>query len=124
MDVLVEFQPGTTPGFFAMEEVRAELSTLLGGREVDLVTPAALHPLLRERILSDAVAVRGMSARDEGIDQRSQHHRPVDSLLRAAFSNTLCSAMTPTMQFSKVTHTSLHPAACMAVLVQEFVPSR
>lgn len=55
VDVLVEFEPGATPGFFAMEDLRAELSALLAGRAVDLVTPAALHPLLRERILSLAV---------------------------------------------------------------------
>ncbi len=55
VDLLVEFESGATPGFFGMEELRAELSALLGGREVDLVTPAALHPLLRERILSQAV---------------------------------------------------------------------
>jgi len=55
VDVLVEFEPGATPGFFGMEELRAELSALLGERPVDLVTPAALHPLLRERILSEAL---------------------------------------------------------------------
>lgn len=55
VDVLVEFVPGGTPGFLAMEDLRAELSVLLAGREVDLVTPSALHPLLRERILSQAV---------------------------------------------------------------------
>ena len=55
VDVLVEFEPGATPGFFAMEDLRAELSALWGGRAIDLVTPAALHPLLRDRILSQAV---------------------------------------------------------------------
>jgi predicted nucleotidyltransferase len=51
----VEFEPGATPGLFAMEELRAELSVLAAGRDVDLVTPAALHPLLRERVLAQAV---------------------------------------------------------------------
>lgn len=55
VDVLVEFESGATPGFFAMEDLRAELSELLGGRAIDLVTSAALHPLLRDRILSQAI---------------------------------------------------------------------
>jgi len=55
VDVLVEFEPGATPGFFAMEELRAELAAPAAGREVDLVTPAALHPLLRDRVLAEAV---------------------------------------------------------------------
>jgi predicted nucleotidyltransferase len=55
VDILVEFEPGATPGLFAMEELRAELSVLAAGRDVDLVTPAALHPLLRERVLAQAV---------------------------------------------------------------------
>jgi uncharacterized protein len=55
LDVLVEFKPGATPGFFAMEDLRAELSALAAGREVDLVTRAALHPLLRDRVLAQAV---------------------------------------------------------------------
>lgn len=55
VDVLVEFQPGATLGFFAMEDLRAALSALAAGREVDLVTPVALHPLLRDRVLAQAV---------------------------------------------------------------------
>ncbi len=55
LDVLVEFEPGATPGFIAMEELRAELSDLASGRKIDLVTRAALHPLLRDRVLAQAV---------------------------------------------------------------------
>lgn len=55
VDVLVEFEPGATPGLFAMEDLREELSALAAGREVDLVTRAALHPLLRDRVLAQAV---------------------------------------------------------------------
>ena len=52
VDVLVEFEPGHTPGleFFAMEE---ELSSLLG-RKVDLNTPGFLSKYFRDRILSEA----------------------------------------------------------------------
>jgi len=48
VDVLVEFDPGHTPGlaFFSMEE---ELSRILG-RKVDLNTPGFLSPYLRDRI--------------------------------------------------------------------------
>ncbi len=52
IDVLVEFEPGRTPGFgfFAMEE---ELSELLG-RKVDLNTPGFLSPRFREEVLAEA----------------------------------------------------------------------
>ncbi len=54
LDVLVEFEPGATPGFFRMEALRDELSVLAAGRKVDLVTRGGLHPLLRERVLAQA----------------------------------------------------------------------
>jgi len=52
VDVLVEFEPGHTPGlaFFAMED---ELSDLLG-RQVDLNTPACLSPYFRDEVLAEA----------------------------------------------------------------------
>ena len=52
LDVLVEFEPGQTPGlaFFGME---AELSDLLG-RKVDLNTPQFLSPYFREEVLAEA----------------------------------------------------------------------
>jgi hypothetical protein len=48
VDVLVEFEPGHTPGlaFFSMEE---ELSLIIG-RKVDLNTPGFLSPHFRDRI--------------------------------------------------------------------------
>jgi predicted nucleotidyltransferase len=55
VDVLVEFEPGREPTLFTFEELRGELSEVFGGRRVDLVTPAALHPLLRDEILGAAV---------------------------------------------------------------------
>lgn len=50
IDVLVEFLPGHVPGlqFMAIER---ELSGLLQGRRVDLVTPKFLAPRIRERVL-------------------------------------------------------------------------
>ena len=52
LDVLVEFDPGHTPGlaFFGMEQ---ELSELLG-RKVDLNTPQFLSPYFREKVLTEA----------------------------------------------------------------------
>ena len=52
IDVLVEFEPGKTPGFafFSMEE---ELSGILG-RRVDLNTPNSLSKYFREEVLAEA----------------------------------------------------------------------
>ncbi len=53
VDVLVEFQPGHVPGldFVSMER---ELSGLLQGRRVDLVTPKSLNVRIREQVLREA----------------------------------------------------------------------
>lgn len=53
VDVLVEFQPGHVPGldFIAIER---ELSRLLQGRCVDMVTPKFLSPRVRSQILASA----------------------------------------------------------------------
>jgi len=52
VDVLVEFEPGHTPGldFFSMQD---ELSELLG-HKVDLNTPGFLSPYFRDRVLAEA----------------------------------------------------------------------
>ena len=52
IDVLVEFEPGRTPGlaFFAMQD---ELSGLFH-RVVDLHTPASLSRYFRDQVLSEA----------------------------------------------------------------------
>ena len=54
IDILVEFHPGQGPTLFSFEDLRRELSRLFGGRRVDLVTPPALHPRLRQKILDAA----------------------------------------------------------------------
>jgi len=53
IDVLVEFEPGHTPGLAFMRMER-ELSQLFGGRPVDLVTPRFLNHRIRDRILAEA----------------------------------------------------------------------
>jgi predicted nucleotidyltransferase len=53
VDVLVEFEPGHTPGL-AIVDVQDELSDLLGGRRVDMVNPKYLNRRLRDRVLDEA----------------------------------------------------------------------
>lgn len=58
IDVLVEFQPGHVPGF-KFVSIERELSTLLNGRRVDLVTPKFLNARIREHVLSTAEPLYG-----------------------------------------------------------------
>ncbi len=53
VDVLVEFEPGRTPGF-ALIRMQDELSALFGGREIDLITPKFLNHRIRDRVLAEA----------------------------------------------------------------------
>lgn len=53
VDVLVEFEPGHTPGL-SLIRMQDDLSELLGGRRVDLVTPKFLNSRIREQVLSQA----------------------------------------------------------------------
>jgi len=54
IDVLVEFQPEHTPGFLKLHQIQEELSTILGNRQIDLVTARFLNHRIRDRILSEA----------------------------------------------------------------------
>jgi len=53
VDVLVEFETGHTPGL-AFIDIQEELSTLLGGRQVDLVTPKFLNDRIKDRVMKEA----------------------------------------------------------------------
>jgi uncharacterized protein len=53
VDVLVEFEPGHTPGF-ALIRIEDEISSLLGGRKIDLVIEKALNRRLRKSVLESA----------------------------------------------------------------------
>jgi len=55
MDILVEFEPGKTPGFFRLFDMEEELSAMLGGRKVDLRTPEDLSRYFRKEVLATAV---------------------------------------------------------------------
>jgi hypothetical protein len=52
VDVLVEFEPGKTPGF-GYVEVQQQLESLLG-RRVDLVSAKYVNRRLRDRVLGSA----------------------------------------------------------------------
>jgi predicted nucleotidyltransferase len=54
IDVLVEFEPGKTPGF-AIVMMQQELSELFGGRVVDLRTPRELSRYIRDRVVAEAL---------------------------------------------------------------------
>jgi predicted nucleotidyltransferase len=54
IDVLVDFEPGRFIGF-RIFDIEAELSALLGGRRVDVVSAKYLNPRLRDRVLASAV---------------------------------------------------------------------
>ena len=59
LDVLVEFEPGHTPGldFFGMQD---ELSEILGVK-VDLNTPGFLSPYFRDEVLQHADLIYAQS---------------------------------------------------------------
>jgi predicted nucleotidyltransferase len=54
VDILVEFSPQQIPGFLRLAKIEAELSQLLGGRRVDLLTPKFINHRLRKRVLESA----------------------------------------------------------------------
>lgn len=54
IDLLVEFQPGATPTLLDLAGMEEDLSRLLGGRRVDLRTPAELSRYFRDQVLHEA----------------------------------------------------------------------
>ena len=57
IDILIEFEPGYTPGF-AFINIQDQLSALLG-RTVDLNTPQDLSRYFRDRVLAEAEVYYG-----------------------------------------------------------------
>lgn len=57
VDVLVEFEPGHTPGFFLLHEMEQTLTVLLVGRKVDIVTQKFLNKRIRRRVLEQAQVI-------------------------------------------------------------------
>lgn len=54
IDLLVEFEPGHTPGLLGIAAMEIELSELLGGRKVDLRTPGDLSHYFRDEVVKTA----------------------------------------------------------------------
>ena len=60
VDVLVEFEDGCTPGLTFID-IQDELSSLLGGRAVDLITPKFLNHRIKDKVLREARVAYGKS---------------------------------------------------------------
>ena len=56
VDVLVEFDPEHVPGLEFID-MRDELSSMLGGVKVDLITRDFLHRRIRERVIAESEAL-------------------------------------------------------------------
>ena len=56
VDVLVEFEPGATPGFFTIGRMVNELAEILG-RPVDLRTSQGLSRYFRQQVIDNAEPV-------------------------------------------------------------------
>lgn len=54
VDLLVEFEPGRTPGLLGISAMEIELSNLLGGRKVDLRTAGDLSRWFRDEVSRSA----------------------------------------------------------------------
>ena len=54
IDVLVEFEPTARVGFFELYDIEQELSSLLGGRKIDMNTPQGLSKYFRDKVMTTA----------------------------------------------------------------------
>jgi predicted nucleotidyltransferase len=54
VDVLVEFEPDAHASYFTLFDMEDELSKLLDGRKVDLLTPQELSRYFRDEVLAEA----------------------------------------------------------------------
>ena len=54
VDVLVEFEPGHVTGFLRLGRMQRELSGLMGGYKIDLLTPGFLNRRICGRVLAAA----------------------------------------------------------------------
>lgn len=54
IDLLLEFERGSTPSLFDLAAIEQELSALLGGRCVDVRTPQDLSRYFRDEVVREA----------------------------------------------------------------------
>ncbi len=52
VDVLMEFEPGHTPGLMGLTRMERDISELLGGRKVDMRTPEDPSRYFREEVMA------------------------------------------------------------------------
>ena len=53
VDVLIEFMPEATVGFFKLAQIQRSIADFIG-RKVDLLTPDALSKYFRDKVLQEA----------------------------------------------------------------------
>ena len=53
VDVLIDFEPSATIGFFALPDIKDALEAVLG-KPVDLLTPPAISQYFRDKLLAQA----------------------------------------------------------------------
>jgi predicted nucleotidyltransferase len=56
VDVLVEFESSARVGFFELYDIEQQLSSLLGGRKIDMNTPQGLSKYFRDKVVTTAEA--------------------------------------------------------------------
>ncbi len=54
VDILVDFLPNHTPGFFGLIEMEEKLSDIFGQRQIDLRTPQDLSRHFRDKVVAAA----------------------------------------------------------------------
>lgn len=54
VDVLVEFEPGHTPGLIGLGTMELELSAFFSGRKIDLHTVNSINGDFRDRVVAEA----------------------------------------------------------------------
>ena len=54
VDVLVEFEPTARVGYFELYDIEQELSSLLGGRKIDMITPQGVSKYFRDKVMTTA----------------------------------------------------------------------
>ena len=57
IDILVQFRPQERVGFFRLADLETQLSSLRGGRKVDLRTPMDLSRHFRDEVLRNALVL-------------------------------------------------------------------
>ena len=53
VDVLIDFEPTATIGFFALSDIKDHLETVVG-KPIDLLTPQAISKYFRDKVLAQA----------------------------------------------------------------------